>query len=193
MRWSGGSLSAEERTRITGRKGLVVWMTGLSGSGKTTIAEETERRLLAEGIPAFILDGDKLRHGLCNDLGFSDADRSENIRRTAESAKLFRDSGTVAVVTLISPFRSARDAARKIVGDDFVETYVKASLDACISRDPKSLYKKALAGEIRSFTGIDSPYEEPENSDLVLDTESMSEEDCVEALISAIKAQLNLA
>ena len=193
IRWSGGSLSAEERTRITGRKGLVVWMTGLSGSGKTTIAEETERRLLAEGIPAFILDGDKLRHGLCNDLGFSDADRNENIRRTAETAKLFRDSGTVAIVTLISPFLSARDAARKIVGDDFVETYVKASLDACISRDPKSLYKKALAGEIRSFTGIDSPYEEPENSDLVLNTESMSEEDCVEALISAIKAQLNLA
>ncbi|MBE6938218.1 MAG: adenylyl-sulfate kinase [Ruminococcaceae bacterium] len=190
IRWSGQSLSAEERTRLTGKKGLVVWMTGLSGSGKTTIAEEAERRLLAEGISAFILDGDKLRHGLCSDLGFSDADRAENIRRTAETAKLFRDAGTVAIVTLISPFRAARDSARKIVSGDFMETYVKASLESCISRDPKSLYKKALSGEIRSFTGIDSPYEAPENPDLVLDTENWNEEECVETLVGAIKARL---
>ncbi|MDD6262546.1 MAG: adenylyl-sulfate kinase [Clostridiales bacterium] len=190
IRWSGAGLSAEDRSRITGKKGLVVWMTGLSGSGKTTIAEEAERRLLEEGYPAFVLDGDKLRHGLCSDLGFSDADRAENIRRAAETAKLFRDSGAVVIVTLISPFRSARESARKIVSGDFMETYVKANLESCINRDPKKLYKKALSGEIRSFTGIDSPYEAPESPDLLLDTERWNEEECVETLIGAIKSRL---
>ncbi len=190
IRWSGAGLSADERLRITGKRGLVVWMTGLSGSGKTTIAEEAELRLLSEGIPAFVLDGDKLRRGLCSDLGFSDADRAENIRRAAETAKLFRDAGAVCLVTLISPFRAARESARRIIGDEFLETYVKASLDACIARDPKKLYKKALAGEIRSFTGLDSPYEAPESPDLLLDTERWSEEECVEALVGAVRSRL---
>jgi adenylylsulfate kinase len=175
---------------MTGRKGLVVWMTGLSGSGKTTIAQEVERRLLEAGLPAYILDGDKIRRGLCADLGFSDADRTENIRRVGECAALFRDAGMITLVTLISPFASSREQARRIVGKSFVEVYVKASVETCKARDPKNLYKKALAGNIPNFTGLTSPYEEPQNPDLVLDTEKWSEEECVEALTSAILSKL---
>lgn len=190
IRWSGDALTADERVKLTGHKGLVVWMTGLSGAGKTTIAQETERRLLHEGVGAYILDGDKLRRGLCKDLGFSDADRVENIRRVAETANLFRDAGLVTIVTLISPFQSSREAARRTIGGDFMEVYVRASLETCIRRDPKNLYRKALAGSIGSFTGIGSPYEEPRNPDLILDTETWSEEECVEALVSAILSGL---
>ncbi len=190
IRWSSGDVSGEERARLTGRKGLVVWMTGLSGSGKTTIAQEAERRLLEAGHPAYILDGDKLRRGLCSDLGFTDEDRTENIRRAAEAANLFRDAGIVTLVTLISPFRAGREQARRIAGEDFLEVYVKADVETCIRRDPKNLYKKALAGEIPQFTGLTSPYEAPENPDLVLDTEAQSEVVCVENLTSAILSRL---
>jgi bifunctional enzyme CysN/CysC len=190
IRWSSGDVTREERVRMTGRKGLVVWMTGLSGSGKTTIAQEVERRLLEAGMPAYILDGDKIRRGLCADLGFSDADRTENIRRVGECAALFRDAGMITLVTLISPFASSREQARRIVGKSFVEVYVKASVETCKARDPKNLYKKALAGNIPNFTGLTSPYEEPQNPDLVLDTEKWSEEECVEALTSAIISKL---
>jgi bifunctional enzyme CysN/CysC len=190
IRWSSGDVTREERLRMTGRKGLVVWMTGLSGSGKTTIAQEVERRLLEAGLPAYILDGDKIRRGLCADLGFSDADRTENIRRVGECAALFRDAGMITLVTLISPFASSREQARRIVGKSFVEVYVKASVETCKARDPKNLYKKALAGNIPNFTGLTSPYEEPQNPDLVLDTEKWSEEECVEALTSAILSKL---
>ncbi len=190
IRWSSGDMTGEERLRMTGRKGLVVWMTGLSGSGKTTIAQEVERRLLENGRLSYILDGDKLRRGLCSDLGFTDAERTENIRRVGETANLFRDAGVVAIVTLISPFAASRRQARRIVGDDFMEVYVKADVETCIRRDPKSLYKKALEGNIPNFTGLTSPYEPPENPDLILDTEKWSEVECVEALTSAVLYRL---
>lgn len=192
IRWSAGAVTMRERKKYTSGKGLVLWMTGLSGSGKTTIAQETERILVESGIPAYILDGDTLRRGLNADLGFSDADRIENMRRTAEVAKLFRDAGVVTIVTLISPFAESRNFARRTIGDGFVEVYIKASIEACIERDPKNLYKKALEGRIKNFTGIDSPYEPPERAELVLDTEGMSELESVNTLagfiLDALKA-----
>lgn len=190
IRPSTDAMTTEERSRLTGRRGLVVWMTGLSGSGKTTIAQEAERRLAARGIAAYVLDGDKLRRGACSDLGFSDADRRENIRRAAEIANLFRDAGMVTLVTLISPFEESRAAARNICSD-FMEVYVKADVATCIKRDPKSLYKKALDGNIRNFTGLDSPYEAPRTPDLVLDTEKWSAEECVENLVGAVLNRLD--
>ncbi len=190
IRWSAGGITKEERRKLLGR-GMVVWMTGLSGSGKTTIAQEAEKMLIKAGVPAYILDGDKLRKGLNSDLGFSEDDRRENIRRTAEAAKLFADMGAVTIVTLISPFEESRRQAREIIGGAFSEVYVKASVETCASRDPKNLYKKAYAGEIKNFTGIDSPYEIPENPDIVLDTEKWSEIECVELLLGeiAVKAE----
>lgn len=189
IRPSAGALSGEERAQLTGRRGLVVWLTGLSGSGKSTIANEAERRLLGEGLSVYQLDGDKLRRGLCRDLGFSDADRAENIRRVAETANLFRDAGMVVLTTLISPFAAARAEARELCGD-FMEVYVRADAAECIKRDPKGLYKKALAGEIPHFTGISSPYEPPEAPELILDTQTRSEEECVTALCEAVLERL---
>ena len=190
IRWSAQAMTAEERAQLTGRRGLVVWLTGLSGSGKTTIAQEAERQLCQRGVAAYMLDGDKLRRGLCRDLGFSPEDRTENIRRAAETANLFRDAGLVVLATFISPFRAGREEARRIAGEDFLEVWVRASLGACMARDPKKLYKKALEGQISSFTGLDSPYEEPEACDLLLDTEAMNEEECVSALVEAVLARL---
>lgn len=190
IRWSGDAMTEGERARLLGNSGLVVWMTGLSGSGKTTTAQEVERRLVAQGIPAYVLDGDKLRRGLNKDLGFSDEDRKENIRRTTEVAKMFKDAGIVTFVTLISPFAEAREAARAEIGNNFMEVYVKADIETCKQRDPKKLYEKAMKGEIKSFTGIDSPYEIPKNPDLLLDTELWSEEECAEALFSAVLSKV---
>lgn len=190
IRWSFDAMTSTERRRLLGTSGLVVWMTGLSGSGKTTIAQEVERRLVAQGIPSYVLDGDKLRSGLNRDLGFSTEDRNENIRRTTEVAKLFKDAGVVTFVTLISPFEEARQKARAQVGSDFIEVYVKADVDTCKQRDPKKLYEKALRGEIKSFTGIDSPYEIPKNPDLLLDTEMWNEEECAEALFSTVLSKI---
>jgi len=190
LRWSGDAMTAAERTKLTGRRGLVVWMTGLSGSGKTTIAQEAERRLEAQGIPAYLLDGDKLRRGLNADLDFTDGGRRENMRRVAQTANLFRDAGIVAITTLISPFEAGRAEARRIAGGDFLEVYVKASLQTCARRDPKGLFKKASAGGIEHFTGISSPYEAPRAPELVLDTETLDEEACVEALMSAVLSRL---
>ena len=190
IRWSGDAVTAAERRRFARHGGLVVWMTGLSGAGKTTIAQETERRLLEKGYLAYILDGDKLRRGLNSDLGFSEADRSENIRRTAEVANLFRDSGAVTIVTLISPFRASREQARRICGEGFMEVWVRAGVETCAARDPKGLYAKAKAGQISDFTGVSSPYEEPERPDLLLDTERWDEEECVETLLSAVVNRL---
>lgn len=185
IRWSADAMSSEEREALTGRRGLVVWLTGLSGAGKTTIAQEAERRLVGAGLSAYLLDGDKLRRGLCGDLGFFAEDREENIRRVAETANLFRDCGTIVLVTLISPFAKARKNAREICGE-FMEVYVSASVDECIKRDPKKLYEKALNGQIKGFTGIDSPYEPPEAPELTLDTEALGEDDCVQMLINEI-------
>ncbi len=189
IRLSTDAMTADERARISGRRGMVVWMSGLSGSGKSTIAQEAERRLMEMGIASYVLDGDKLRSGICSDLGFSEADRIENNRRAAQIADLFRDSGLVTIVTLISPYEKGRAQARKICRN-FMEVYVKADIASCIKRDPKKLYAKALAGDIRNFTGIDSPYEEPKNPNVVLDTVNCSAEECVEQLVEAIVSRL---
>ena len=152
-------------------RGATVWLTGLSGSGKSTVAVEVERRLVAAGRPAYVLDGDNLRHGLNADLGFGDDDRAENVRRVSEVARLLADAGVVALVPVISPFRAGRERARAIhdeAGVRFVEVFVDTPIEVCEQRDPKGLYKKARAGELPGFTGIDSPYEPPVSPDLVL-------------------------
>lgn len=190
IRWSENAVSVNERFHYLGQKGIVVWMTGLSGSGKTTIAQEVERRLVSSGYNAYVLDGDKLRRGINKDLGFSDADRVENMRRVTEMANLFCDAGIITLVTLISPFARNRLEARETIGDDFMEVYVEASIETCKERDPKKLYQKALRGQIKFFTGVDSPYEIPENPDLVLNTEKWNEEECAETLLSFILTHL---
>jgi adenylyl-sulfate kinase len=171
--WHDGKVACEDRCRNLGQRGLVVWLTGLSGSGKSTIAVEVERSLVAMGRTVYRLDGDNIRHGLNGDLGFSDEDRNENIRRITEVAALFLDAGLITLVCFIAPFRAMRQFARERIGSaDFLEVYIRAGIETCRRRDPKGLYRKALAGEIRDFTGIDSPYEEPEDADIILDTES---------------------
>jgi bifunctional enzyme CysN/CysC len=165
--WHQGAVARADR----GSPGATVWFTGLSGSGKSSVAVEVERALIARGRPAYLLDGDNVRHGLNADLGFSAADRTENIRRVGEVARLFADAGVVALVPVISPYRSDRDRARAIheaVGLRFVEVFVDTPLAVCEQRDPKGLYAKARAGQITGFTGVDDPYEAPERPDLRL-------------------------
>ncbi len=191
IRWTAGRMTKDERIRLTGRRGLVVWMTGLSGAGKTTIAQEVERLLVEQGVGSYILDGDELRRGLNSDLGFSPEDRKANIRRVTHVAKLFRNAGLITLVSLISPYEESRRLARETIGSgSFLEVYVKASVETCRQRDPKQLYKKADAGKIADFTGIDDKYEPPVNPDLVLDTELWSEEESVESLMGAIEAKM---
>ncbi len=169
--WHPGSIARAERWSAGQLGGATVWFTGLSGSGKSTVAVEVERLLLASGRAAYLLDGDNLRHGLNGDLGFSEADRHENVRRAGEVARLFADAGVVALVPLISPYRSGREGARSIheaAGLRFVEVFVDTPIEVCERRDPKGLYAKARAGELRGFTGIDDPYEPPSSPELVL-------------------------
>ena len=170
-----------------GHKGAVIWCTGYSGAGKSTVARGLVKTLFAEGRQVMMLDGDNVRHGLCGDLGFSDRDRSENIRRVGETAKLFYQQGNLVVCTFISPFRADRDFVRSILPEGaFHEVFVKCDLDVCKRRDPKGLYAKAEAGEIRDFTGIDSPYEEPERPEVVVETDLES----VETVVARIHAYL---
>jgi bifunctional enzyme CysN/CysC len=169
--WHHGRVSRAERVAISGGPGAVVWLTGLSGSGKSSVAVELERRLVAVGRAAYLLDGDNLRHGLCRDLGFSAPDRDENVRRVGEVATLFADAGLVAVVPLVSPYRAARREVRERVvgaGLPFVEVFVDTPLEVCEQRDPKGLYARARAGELSGMTGVDDPYEPPERPELVL-------------------------
>ena len=169
--WHDGDLSRAERWESLGVSGAVVWLTGLSGSGKSTVAAALELMLIGSGQPVVRLDGDNVRHGLCSDLGFSAADRTENIRRVAEVAVLFAEIGVVALVPLISPYRSARDSARSAAvaaGLRFIEVFVDTPIELCEERDPKGLYARARAGEITGFTGIDDPYEEPVAAELRL-------------------------
>jgi bifunctional enzyme CysN/CysC len=173
--WHVGDVSADDRQLITGGAGAVVWLTGLSGSGKSSVAVAVERRLVADRRAAYLLDGDNIRHGLNGDLGFSELDRKENIRRVAEVAILFADGGFIAVVPLISPYREARAAARRraeAAGVRFVEVFVDTPLELCEERDPKGLYARARAGEIKGMTGIDDPYEAPDSPDLRLGPEN---------------------
>ena len=175
----------EERNN---HKSRVLWFTGLSGSGKSTVANATEKMLHDMGIHTYILDGDNVRMGLNKDLGFAPEDRTENIRRITEVSKLFVDSGSLVLTAFISPYRKDRDNARSVIGDeDFIEVFVSADLSVCESRDPKGLYKKARAGEIKGFTGIDAPYEAPENPELVVHTDRHSIEECAHIVVNYLK------
>ncbi|HEY2332235.1 MAG TPA: adenylyl-sulfate kinase [Acidimicrobiales bacterium] len=169
--WHAGLIGREARVAALGHAGATVWLTGLSGSGKSTVATEVERLLVEAGRPAYVLDGDNLRHGLNRDLGFSDADREENVRRVGEVARLLADAGVVALVPVISPFRAGREAVRvahAAAGVPFLEVFVDTPLAECERRDPKGLYARARAGALSGMTGIDSPYEPPPSPDLVL-------------------------
>jgi adenylyl-sulfate kinase len=169
--WQPGKVTAEDRARLLRQQAATVWLTGLSGSGKTTIAAELEKRLIEAGHACFVLDGDNIRHGLNRDLGFSPNDRRENIRRVAEVAKLFNDAGLFVITAFISPYREDRGAAREIVGHDrFIEVHLNAGLAVCEQRDPKGLYARARAGQIAEFTGISAPYEPPVAADVTIDT-----------------------
>jgi len=179
-------LPRSAKEALLGQSGAVIWMYGLSGSGKSTLANLLERRLHEQGRLVKVLDGDNIRTGLNRNLGFSDEDRLENIRRVAEVAKLFADCGIIAITSFITPRNDLRRLAREVIGDrDLLEVYVKASFETCAARDPKGLYAKAAAGEVKQFTGKDSAFEEPERPDLILDTETESEAECLEGLLAA--------
>ncbi len=180
-------LSRADKEQMLNQRATVIWLTGLSGSGKSTIAQALEHDLHQQGLLTQLLDGDNVRTGLCNNLGFSVEDRQENIRRIAESAKLFLNCGIITICSFVSPTRAIRDQARTIIGaDDFNEVYVNAPIEVCEQRDVKGLYKKARAGEIRNFTGIDSPFEAPENPFLELRTDLRDLETCKNELLAAI-------
>jgi len=169
--WHSGDVTKADRERVTGHRGVCLWLTGLSGSGKSSIAAELERQLTDDGVHAFWLDGDNIRHGLNTDLGFSPEDRDENIRRIGEVAKLFVESGTVTLASFISPYRETRAEIRDSMAEgDFIEVFVRCPLEVCEERDPKGIYERARAGEIDNFTGISAPYEEPEDPEIVVDT-----------------------
>ncbi|HJN64182.1 MAG TPA: adenylyl-sulfate kinase [Flavobacteriales bacterium] len=174
----------EEKEKRNQHKSRAIWFTGLSGSGKSTVANATEKVLHDMELQTYILDGDNVRMGLNKDLGFSHKDRTENIRRIAEVANLFADSGSIVLTAFISPYREDRDSAREIIGnEDFIEVFVSADLSVCEERDPKGLYKKARAGEIKGFTGIDAPYEEPINPELVVETDKYNIKECAQIVI----------
>ena len=175
-------VSREQREKNNGHPGLVIWFTGLSGSGKSTIANKLDLELNSRGLKTYVLDGDNIRMRLNKDLGFSPEDRKENIRRISEVAKLFADSGTIVMTAFISPYLVDRKSAREVIGSDFIEVFVNTPINECIKRDPKGLYKKAIAGEIKGFTGIDAPYEEPLSPEICLSNLSIS--DSVEILIN---------
>ncbi len=179
-------LPREAKEELLGQKGRVIWMYGLSGSGKSTLANLLERQLHAEGRLVKVLDGDNIRSGLNQNLGFSDEDRLENIRRVAEVAKLFAETGTIVIASFITPNNELRKLARDIIGDeDLLEVYVKASFETCAERDPKGLYAKVKAGEVKQFTGKDSGFEEPDRADLIIDTEVHSEDESLKILTEA--------
>lgn len=188
--WHHATIVRDDRERLNGHKSAILWFTGLSGSGKSTIANAVEARLFEMGCRTFVLDGDNVRHGLNGDLGFSPEDRVENIRRLGEVAKLFVHAGVITLTAFISPYRADRDRARGIQADgDFVEIYCRCPLEVCETRDPKGLYKKARAGEIKEFTGISAPYEEPENAELVLDTGKVGVEGCVDQVVAYLRGR----
>ena len=188
MQWQELFVDKGARADLKHQRPCVLWFTGLSGSGKSTIANTLEKRLHALGRHTYMLDGDNVRHGLSKDLGFTDADRVENIRRVAEAAKLFVDAGLIVMVSFISPFRSERRMARALLDDgEFLEIYVDTPLEVCEARDPKGLYHKARAGLIRNFTGLESAYEAPENAELSLDTTNTTPEALAELLLSELR------
>jgi len=187
--WQESQVTRVMRESQNGHRGAVLWFTGLSGAGKSTLANAVEVRLHAMGAHTFVIDGDNVRHGLCADLGFSDSDRVENIRRVSEVAGLFVQAGVLTLTAFISPFRADRAQARKLIGDAFVEIYCDTPLEVCESRDVKGLYKRARAGEIPAFTGISSPYEPPEHADCVVQTATQTIEQCVDDVMQWLVAQ----
>jgi adenylylsulfate kinase len=188
--WHHATVTRERREAQNGHKSCVLWFTGLSGAGKSTLAHAVEEQLHQLGCRTFVLDGDNVRHGLSSNLGFSEDDRRENIRRIGEAAKLMMEAGVIAMTAFISPFRADREAVRNLMPHgDFFEVYCKATLETCESRDVKGLYKKARAGEIKNYTGIDSPYEAPEKPELVVDTDALSIEQSVNEVLRLLQAR----
>jgi adenylylsulfate kinase len=186
--WHHATVTRQRRESQNAHKSVILWFTGLSGAGKSSLAHAVEERLYQQGCRTYVLDGDNVRHGLCGDLGFSVVDRMENIRRIGEVAKLMLESGVITMTAFISPFRAEREAARKLVPHrEFLEIYCYADLDICESRDVKGLYKRARAGEISDFTGISSPYEAPLKPELRVDTGTQSIDECVEAVLSLLR------
>jgi adenylylsulfate kinase len=194
IHWHEGQITRADRERAHGHRGATLWFTGLSGSGKSTLARALEEALFERDCQVYVLDGDNIRHGLNRDLGFSPADRTENIRRIGEVAKLFTDFGALVLTAFISPYREDRATVRKLMGEgDFIEVYVEAALDVCEDRDPKGLYKKARRGEIPEFTGISAPYEAPEAPELVVRTDRYSVDECVAQLLEFLEQRGYLA
>jgi adenylylsulfate kinase len=190
--WHEGHVDREQRNKLLRQRGATIWFTGLPSSGKSTIAFTFEHALVERGHLAYVLDGDNIRHGLNKNLGFSPADRNENIRRIGEVAKLFADAGLLTCTSFISPYRADRDQARQIhdaAGLPFIEVYVQASVELCEKRDPKGLYKKARAGELKEFTGVSAPYEEPLHPELVIDSGELSPQDATSLLMLYLSAQ----
>jgi len=182
--WHSGGVERDARVERNGHRGAVVWLTGLSGSGKSTIAVELERRLFDQGCQTYILDGDNVRHGLNSDLGFTSSERDENIRRIGEVARLFVDSGMIVLAAFISPLRRQRERVRGLfAAGDFIEVFVDADIETCKERDPKGLYRKAMAGEIDCFTGISAPYEPPSNPEIALNTSRQSLDESVDRVL----------
>ncbi|APM41255.1 adenylyl-sulfate kinase [Clostridium kluyveri] len=188
--WHRALVNREMREKLLGQNGILIWFTGLSGSGKSTIASELEMRLYNMGRLTYLLDGDNVRHGLNSNLGFTKEDRIENIRRIAEVCKLFVDSGIITISTFISPFKEDRDNVRKLLGKDFVEVYVDCPIEVCESRDPKGIYKKARNGEIKDFTGVDSPYEVPDNPEIVVSTNLDTVQQCVNKILDFLSCKV---
>ncbi len=185
--WHLASVTRERREKQNGHKSAVIWFTGLSSAGKSTLAHAVEEELHKLGCRTFVLDGDNIRHGLSSNLGFSDEDRRENIRRIAEAAKLMMEAGIITMAAFISPFRDDRESARKLMPHgDFIEIYCRASLEVCEKRDVKGLYKRARAGEIKNYTAIDSPYEIPENPELIVDTGEVSLQQAVDQVMQLL-------
>ncbi len=188
IKWHSGKTTKEERIKLLNQKGVTIWLTGLSGSGKSTIAVELEHALTENKHHAYILDGDNIRHGLNKNLSFSPEDHTENIRRIGEVAMLFTDANIITIVAFVSPYREDRDNARSLLGHGkFVEIYVKCSLEVCETRDTKGLYKKARASEVNDFTGISAPYEEPLNPELTIDSSTLSVEESTRAILNYLE------
>ena len=193
LTWHQGRITKDARTQLNGHRGLCIWLTGLSGAGKSTLANLLEEELYRRGIHTYLLDGDNVRHGLCADLGFSEEDRKENIRRVANVAGLFVDAGVVVLSALISPFESDREHARSQFEDgEFVEVYVDCPVDVCAARDPKGLYDKAKRGIISNFTGISAPYEPPAFADVTVNTALQSVDECVAKVMKSILPKLGV-